>query len=145
MATITGGARLDAALRNIGDKIGRAREVRVGFLESATYPDGTPVATVAALNNFGATNIPARPFFTDMIAGKSPDWADRFARVLKLCDYDTDAALARMGDGIAGQLRRSIIETNNPPLSPVTIARKGFDTPLIDTGHMLASVDKEVE
>jgi hypothetical protein len=145
MATVTGGADMDRAFRKIGDSIGKAREVRVGFLEGATYPDGTSVAEIAAIQNFGATDIPARPFFSDMIANRSPEWGDRFAKVLRLCDYDTDVALARMGEGIAGQLRRSITDTNAPPLAPSTIARKGFDKPLVDTGHMLASVDKEVE
>lgn len=145
MATVTGGPDLDRAFKKIGDSIGKAREVRVGFLEGATYPDGTSVAEIAAIQNFGATDIPARPFFSDMIANKSPAWGERFAKVLRLCDYDTDAALARMGEGIAGQLRTSITETNTPPLAKSTIDRKGFDKPLVDTGHMLASVDKEVE
>lgn len=147
MATVIGGDLLDQALKKLADRLGRAREVRVGFLEGATYPDGTTVAQVAAIQNFGApeANIPPRPFFDNMIVAKSPDWAERFARVLKLSDYDSDRALSRMGDGIATQLRQSIVATNEPPLAPATIARKGFDKPLVDTGHMLASVDKEVE
>lgn len=145
MATVVGGADLDRAFKKIGESIGKAREVRVGFLENATYPDGTKVAEIAAIQNYGATDIPARPFFSSMIANKSPDWGERFAKVLRLCDYDTDMALARMGEGIAGQLRTSITETNAPPLAQSTIDRKGFDKPLIDTGHMLASIDKEVE
>lgn len=145
MATVSGGPDLARALERITEKLGKAREVRVGFLENATYPDGTSVASIAAIQNFGATDIPARPFFSAMIASKSPDWGERFAKVLRLCDYDTDMALARMGEGIAGQLRTSITETNAPPLAQSTIDRKGFDKPLVDTGHMLASVDKEVE
>lgn len=38
-----------------------ATEVRVGFFPEATYSDGTPVATVAYVNEYGATiNQPAR-------------------------------------------------------------------------------------
>lgn len=147
VATIIGGDALERALQRIGQRLGRAREVRVGFLEGATYPDGTPVAEVAAINEFGApeAGIPSRPFFSGMIAEKSPDWGDKFAKLLDLSDYDTNRALKRMGDGIAGQLRQSIVDTKEPPNAPSTIAKKGFDKPLIDTGHMLASVDKEVE
>jgi hypothetical protein len=35
-------------------------DLKVGFLEGAKYPDGTPVALVAATNEFGGTvKIPA--------------------------------------------------------------------------------------
>ena len=146
MASVSGEDTLGPKLAALGAKLGRAREVRVGFLEGATYPDGTPVAEVAAINNFGApaANIPARPFFSDMIASKSGMWGEQFGAVLQEADYATDQALALLGEGIAGQLRESIVDTNSPPLSPVTIARKGSDKPLVDSGHMLASVDKDV-
>ncbi|MDE2434733.1 MAG: hypothetical protein KGM49_00600 [Sphingomonadales bacterium] len=146
MASVSGGQRLEEALRATGAKIGKAREVRVGFLEGATYPDGTPVAMVAAIQNFGApeAGIPPRPFFSDMVDAKSPGWGDQFGKVLKAAENDSALALERMGEGIAGQLREAIVDTNSPPLSPTTIKRKGSDKPLIDTGHMLASVDKEV-
>ena len=49
-----------------------------------------------------------------------------------------------LGAGIEGQLRQSITDTNAPPLSPATIARKGFSKPLVDTGNMLNSVASEV-
>ena len=49
-----------------------------------------------------------------------------------------------MGQGISGQLKQSIVDTNEPPLAASTIARKGFAKPLVDTGHMLQSVDYEV-
>lgn len=169
-----GGERLEQALRQIRDKVRKGAEVRVGFLENATYPDGTKVATVAALNNFGApaAGIPARPFFSQMIAKQSPSWGDKFATVLTAVDYDADAALGLMGDGIAGQLRQAIIETDSPPNSPVTNLLKQrfpmgdgmeFDDvqqaradvaagvtapagkPLSWSGNMLASVDREVK
>lgn len=145
MATVLGGDKLEAAFARIASKLAKASEVRVGFLEGATYPDGTPVAEVAAIQNFGSTDIPARPFFSNMVSDKSPQWGERFAKVLAAADYDTDLALARMGEGIAGQLRQSIVDTNDPPLARRTVERKGHDKPLVDTGHMLASVDKEVE
>lgn len=174
MAEVKGGERLEQALRQIRDKVRKGSEVRVGFLENATYPDGTKVATVAALNNFGApaAGIPARPFFSQMIAKQSPGWGDKFAEVLTAVDYDADAALGMMGDGIAGQLRQAIVETDSPPNSPVTNLLKqrfpmgdGMDfsdvqqaradvaagatasagKPLSWSGNMLASVDREVK
>lgn len=142
--SLSGGDKLEAKLAEIANQIGRGGAVRVGFLEGATYPDGTPVAMVAALLNFGIANGKAWPFFTNMIEEKAPGWGKTLADLLRANDYDVPAALALMGTGIAGQLRQSIVDTNEPALEPSTIAAKGFDKPLVDTGHMLNSIDYEV-
>jgi hypothetical protein len=146
MATLEGGDRLEAFLEEMADRVSDPGTLKVGFLEGATYPDGTPVALVAAVQNFGAPaqGIPPRAFFSNMIASKSPGWGDKLARILKQNGYRARESLALMGAGIAGQLRQAIVDTNAPPLSPATIQAKGFDKPLVDTGHMLNSVDSEV-
>jgi hypothetical protein len=146
MATIKGGAKLEAYLRDLASRVGKPGTLRVGFLEGATYPDGTSVPLVAAIQNFGAASrgIPPRPYFSNMVADKADGWGPALARILQGNDYDGPAALELMGAGIAGQLRQSIVDTNAPPLAPATIARKGFEKPLIDTSHMLNSVDFEV-
>lgn len=172
MATVSGGDKISQVLAALGDRLGKATEVRVGFLEGATYPDGTSVATVAALNNFGApgAGIPPRPFFSNMIADKSPQWGEQFAAVLAATDNEADKALELMGEGMAAQLREAIVQTTGPANSPVTDLLKqrfpmGGQTfadvqdarrdvadgetapagkPLVWTGNLLASVDKEV-
>ena len=172
MATVSGGDKISQVLGALGDRLGKATEVRVGFLEGATYPDGTPVAMVATLNNYGAPDagIPARPFFSNMVADSSPGWSDQFAAVLEASDNDTSKALALMGEGMAGQLREAIVDGAGPANSPVTDLLKqrfpmggqtfgdvmqarhdvaaGESAPagkvLVWTGHMLSSVDKEV-
>lgn len=142
-------------------------------MEDAVYEDGTPVAMVAAIQNFGAParGIPARPFFTKMIEEKSPGWGDLLAGLLEKHDWDVVAAFQVMGDGIAGQLRNAIYEMNDPPNSPVTSLLKDrfpkgdnytfadvlqawadvadgksapAGKPLIWSGHMLDSVTFEV-
>jgi hypothetical protein len=146
MATISGGDKMDAALAAIAARLKKGGLLKVGFLEGAKYPNGTSVALVAAVQNFGAParGIPPRPFFSNMVQDKSPTWAPALAGLLKSTGYDVEAALQMMGEGIKGQLQQSIRDTNAPPLSPLTIERKGFDKPLIDTGHMINSVDYEV-
>lgn len=146
MVTIAGGAKLEAALRKISEKVDRGTTLRVGFLEGATYPDGTSVPMVAVTQNFGAPSrgIPPRPFFTNMVTGKSPGWGPKLGRILAKNGYDADAAMHLMGEGIKGQLQQSITDTNEPPLAESTIAAKGFEKPLIDTGNMFNSVDYEV-
>lgn len=147
MSNVSGGEKLEAALNAIAKRLKRGAVVKVGFLEKATYPDGTRVALVAAIQDFGAPSvgIPPRPFFRNMVADKKDEWPAAVEGLLKKTDYDVDQTLALMGEGIAGQLRQSIVDTNDPPLKPATIARKGSAKPLVDTGNMLNSVDYEVK
>lgn len=147
MATISGGQKLDAALREMASKVAVPATLRVGFLENAKYPDGTPVAMVAAIQDYGApgAGIPPRPFFRNMIADKQREWPKAIGDLLKANDFDAAKALDVAGAAIAGQLRQSIVDLVSPPLAPSTIRRKGFDKPLIDQGIMLNSIDHEVK
>jgi hypothetical protein len=123
MASVTGGQKAAVILAEIGARIKNAEFVRVGFLEKAKYPDGRPVAMIAAIQEFGAprAKIPPRPFFRNMIAKHSSSWPQAAANLLKANNYDTRLTLNMVGDAIAGQLRQSIVDTTAPPLSPVTL------------------------
>lgn len=175
VASVAGGERLQAHLREIGEKIKAATEVRVGFLEgSTTTTEGINIPTYAAINNFGApeANIPARPFFSNMVADKSPEWSAKFEAILKTVDYDVRKALELMGESIAGQLRKAIEAFDSVPDSAVTdLLKQRFPKrdgmtfadvlqarhdiangktappgkPLVWSGDMLASVNSEVE
>lgn len=174
MGALKGGDKLEARLAQIARKLGTGGKVRVGFLEGARYPDGTPVATIAAIQNFGAPakGIPPRPFFSNMIADKSGDWGDSLAAILKSNGGDVKAALELMGMGMAGQLRQAIVDTQAPPNSPVTnLLKQRFPKrdgmtfadvqqaradvaegatapagkPLVWSGDMLNAIDHEVE
>lgn len=151
MATVKGGDKFEKKLEEIRAKFADSKVLRVGFLENATYPDGTYVAMVAAIQNYGApaAGIPPRPFFSNMVAEKQDGWPRALALNLKKTEYDVAKSFARVGEGIAGQLRKSIKDTNFPPLKPATIARKGGTKtaakPLVDSGVMLGSVDYEIK
>jgi hypothetical protein len=147
MAEIKGGKKFKTRLEEILKLATNASAVKVGFLAGATYPDGKPVAMIAAIQEFGAPamGIPPRPFFRNMIRTKSPEWPAAVIGLLKTNDYDALRTLQQTGEAIAGQLRQSVVDTNSPPLARATIRRKGFDKPLVDTGHMLNSIDYEVK
>jgi hypothetical protein len=148
LATLRGGEKLEAALRQISQNLSKAASLKVGFLGDATYPDGTSVAMVAAVNEFGQTRVhpnqPPRPFFRRMIAENSSKWAPALAKMLAAHNYDAAVCLDLLGAEIAGELQQSIADFTSPGLAPVTIARKGFAKPLIDTGQMLNSVKHEI-
>jgi hypothetical protein len=147
MATVQGGRKLERALQDLARKVSNGGTLRVGFLEGATYPDGKSVAMIASIQEYGApaAGIPPRPFFRRMIAAKSGEWSAAIKQLLIDNDYDVRKALELAGIAIEGQLRQSIIDLVDPPLKPATIARKGSAKPLIDTGHMLRSVDHELK
>lgn len=147
MGNISGGQALQKRLDEIAKKLKKKATLRVGFLENATYPDGTPVAMVAAVQDFGspAQGIPPRPFFRNAVHDHAPEWPNQIEALARSADYDAEVILGQMGEVIAGQIRQSIIDTNEPPLAPATVKRKKSAKPLVDTGHLLQSVDYEVE
>ena len=144
--TLQGSDGVMKALEDIAKRMGGG-EVSVGFMEGATYPEGTPVAAVAFWNEYGvpSRNQPPRPFFRQMIAAESPTWPGKMAKLAKATGYDGDRVLALMGEDIKGALQKSINDLQDPPLSPSTVEAKGFGKPLIDTSHMLNSVSYEVK
>lgn len=146
MAQVKGGDGFERALSDIAKRLAKPGVLKVGFLEGATYPDGTPVALVAAVNNYGAPSrgIPPRPFFSNMVATKQAEWGPALGALLAK-GMSVEDALNTLGEGIAGQLRQSITDTNDPPLAEATAKRKGFDKPLVHSGHMQNSVDYHVD
>lgn len=143
----SGGEKLAKYLADVQSSVESAKQLSAGFMSGATYPDGTKVAYVAAINNYGAPgrNIPPRPFFSGMVDKKSPGWGERLGEALIYTDFNGKKSLMLMGEEIVGDLKQSINDMDSPPLSPATIARKGFSKPLIDTSHMINSAQYQVD
>jgi hypothetical protein len=149
MASIgfSGGKALEAKLREIAKKAGAPGTLRVGFLEDAKYPDGTPVAMVAALNNFGTSTAPPRPFFTQMVAEKRGNWGKSIGQLAVNNGYDMKATLSQMGEGVAGQLQDAITTMSVDPLSPITVMLRGMkshDQNLVVTGKTVGEAARRV-
>ncbi len=144
---LSGGVNLERKLAEIARGLKRGGTVRVGFLEGATYSDGTSVPMVAAINEFGAPSRgqPPRPFFRRMVADKSAEWPAVIGQLLVSTGFDVDKTLNITGLKIGEQLQQSIIDLVDPPLAESTVRAKEFDKPLIDTSTMLNSVGYEVD
>ena len=142
--TLQGADGVAKALEKIAKSMGGG-EVAVGFMDGATYPNGTPVAAVAFWNEYGKEGQPPRPFFRQMIAAESPSWPDKMAALARATDYNGDKVLALMGEDIKGALQQSLNDFQTPSLAQSTIDKKGFAKPLIDTSHMLNSISYEVK
>ena len=151
----TGGKKLQRLLREAGK--GGVSGVKVGFFSTAKYQDGTPVAAVAAWNEFGTKNIPERPFFRNSLAGMEDGVTNIIKAGIDTKKMVVDEQLAdRVGLYAASQVQESITALKDPPNAPSTIARKrkklggkkgvgGGENPLIDTGFMHDSVTWQVE
>lgn len=116
--------------------------LEVGFFDSARYPSGEFVASVASDNEYGKSTIPPRPFFRGAIFHNSREWGERIFKFMK--QASGEKALGMLGESVRVDIVKSIDKTLTPPNSPYTIAKKGSSHPLIDTGLLRASVSFQV-
>lgn len=118
------------------------QEVAAGWLGSAHYEDGTPVAYVAAIQEFGhAPSIPPRPFMRPTVDAKSQEWGKVYAHMVKTASSG-NAVLEVMGGKIAGDMREAISEVTSPGLADSTLKARqrkgnGSTKPLVDTRVMI--------
>jgi len=122
---------------------------QIGFPSGINYEDGTSVAYVAAIQEFGApaVGIPARPFMQPTVQEKKDTWVTIIEKSLpkvalgKMSAFDV---LDLVGISAAADIQTKISSIYTPPNAPATIRAKGSAKPLIDTGLMLASVQNAV-
>ena len=117
--------------------------VRVGVLENATYPDGTPVAMVAFWNEYGTRTSPVRAFFRTTVSEQKKNWVLSVQNLMKIHN-DPKQVMVLIGVNIQEQLVHSINTWSDPPNAPYTIEKKGFDAPLRDTTRMSKSISIEI-
>ena len=103
---------------------------KVGFFESAIYPDGTDIAYVASIQEYGvpSRSIPARPFMRPTMDEEANTWKKivedgcRLASEGKMTIY---GVMERVGLQAAGDCKAKISTIYDPPLSDITMmARK---------------------
>lgn len=119
-------AKLQKAVEDLGHV-----ETKVGWFESARYADGTPVAYVATIQEFGAPSqgIPMRPFMRPTVVTKAPDWRVLMEGGAKAIlngtrtPYDVFDILGQVA---AGDVRQAIADLVDPPLSQLTIAIRKY-------------------
>lgn len=148
---ITGGDKLRKKLEQLkrGAKELRKLEAQVGVFEHQQYEDGTPVAHVAAIHEWGApeAGIPARPFLRPAVTKHTDEWADKLAdKVSDVMDGKMTAKQAWeiVADGAMGDIKQSIADVNTPALKAATVKRKGFDKPLVDSALLLQSINQRI-
>jgi len=112
-----------------------------------SYPDGTVLLDVAVYNNFGTETIPRRDFFTPGGAN-AVEAAKPIARAgvkkINRGEATPEEILKKVGPIAQAQMQLAIRDLKEPPNAPSTIAQKGSDNPLVDTGLLQQSVSHVV-
>jgi hypothetical protein len=92
--------------------------------------------------------IPERPFMRNAIRDNTAKYKQAMATsAAKILRGETAMAtvLSKLGIAAQADIQGEISSLTSPPLSPVTIARKGSSKPLIDTGAMRQAVTWKVD
>lgn len=121
------------------------REVHVGFQSGdVTYEEtGMDLVEVAAANEFGDSNRPARPFMKQSFENHEKELQTACDKVNKVLNSGgtTETALKQLGVTVKGIIQDEIATGEFAPNAESTVARKKSRKPLIDTGTMRQSVN----
>ncbi len=132
-----------------------AVQAKAGWLGGKNYPDGTPVAMIAAQNEFGnpAKNIPPRPTVRPAVTENQKNWealaAQGANRILAGKAIARDVMEA-IGQAAENAIVRNYAAITTPALKPATLAARrrrgnGSDKVLNDTGLAFATITSVVE
>ena len=122
-------------------------QVRVGYQQGNDFYDEdgkkVDVLDVAMFNELGTSTTPSRPFMRDSVD-------DNMDKITSFCksqlkgiangSSNAEQALKAIGAMQVGLVQKTIKDGDFAPNAPSTIALKGSDKPLIDTGQMRQSV-----
>ena len=144
--SVSGGRNVKAQLRKMRDSLMGAPKVLVGVPRGAgSYKDGTNIATIAAVNEFGSEDgtIPERSAIRDGVAQAEPQIKKLYEK--KASDVINGDMDVKQLQGLVGELAvGSIVGLIESGVSPAnaqsTIDRKGSSKPLIDTGAYRQSI-----
>lgn len=113
--------RLEKAIKDLD-----GLSLKVGWFSTNVYENGTPVAGVAAIQEFGVPekNIPARPFMRPTVEEKKDSWANLAnsgARAIIAGNETAESVFEKMGFRIRGDIQKKIASVYQPPLKPATV------------------------
>lgn len=122
--------------------------VATGVIDgSAPHDSGRTMGEIATWNHYGTETIPARPFITRPIDVKQGEIKALIARIMK--GVSTGKISAEVGLALVGQRLRdlqvsAINAREYEPNAESTVAKKGSDTPLVDTGQLKGAITYQV-
>lgn len=155
-------ARLTQAMKD-AEKI----QGKTGWLPSSRYEDGTPVAYIAAIQEYGdpENNLPSRSFMRTTFDAENKKWSAVMRSGVKgIASGKTtvSAVMETIALLAAADIRLKIASIHQPELAPSTLAARASranagskgkkftaatvsQKPLNDTGYMLATLVGVIE
>lgn len=129
-------------------------QCRVGWLESGHYLNGTPVAYVASIQEFGseAQGIPSRASVRPTMAEQGAEWSKQMgygAIAVVNGNLTADQVMNQLGAAAAGDVRKAIAQVTSPALSESTLAARrargnSSTKPLVDSAFMINTLTHSV-
>ena len=94
-------------------------------------------------------HIPERSFIRSTFDENVDDWVEYLVdQVIELGMGDSGITARKIMESLGNRIQRSIVQKirsiESPANSPITIARKGSNSPLEDTGHLIDAVRYKV-
>lgn len=128
--------------------IKRSNQFPALTVESGILDTDSAIAEYALYNEFGTRDIPSRSFLRSTFDENLNDYENFLINaVANLTDARSRSprtVMVQLGARIRNDIVKKITRLRNPPNAPSTIAQKGFDNPLIDTGAMRNAVRSRV-
>lgn len=131
------------------------KEVSAGVHDDAGNEDnGKSIALVAFWNEYGTKrekvqHIPPRPFIRISFDDHNSEWvkeADTQLTAMVNGGKTASGALNALGRLMKKDIKKIIGDKSKlKPNAPSTVARKGFDKPLYETGKLEAAIDFKVK
>lgn len=102
------------------------RVAQAGWFPGAVYEDGTPVAYVAAIQEYGspANGVPPRPFIRPTIEQSKGEWVDEMGKGVRAVirgRVTSEQMLEVVGLRVASDIQARIEAGPHLPLSPITL------------------------
>lgn len=129
----------------------RDSDVHVGVLSDDKHgDDDITMAELAAVHEYGTEDghIPARPFLRPTFEAERQNLTDMGGKLITAVldgKMEVEQALGIVGASLASAVKKRITSNVPPPNAPSTVAAKGSDKTLIDTGRLLNSITWSVE
>lgn len=135
-------------------------QTKAGFFGSSKYEDGTSVASVAIMQEYGVpqNNTPPRAFMRPAKINNENKWKNTFQRTMMnaFADGNFSKPFEIIGMVVQGDIKKAIKDVTAPALKESTVRARlrgkkqgksvspTITKPLIDSGYMLNSVQYEV-
>jgi hypothetical protein len=142
---------IDHGWNSIVREFSKAKQpfVKIGVLSDAPKDKKTKanLASIAAFNEFGTSDIPSRPFMAqtfDLNVFEVKSFIQNECGKILDLKQTIPGALSKIGLFYQAKTQQQITQGKFAPNSPLTIKLKGSSKPLIDTGRLRQSISHEV-